>query len=274
MKDKKQIKWYDNANLITTLIISVILLIIVCSQSFVIGDKMSLTLFGSIINHNSIYLLVLVYFISLKFKIGKKYFNYLNVFLLFIYVIIGITSFLTLIQSVSLNTILTFILNLLYVIYFIHVLFRDTRFWKEFRLDNSPFNEISNDSFYYAIVTVALLVLVVNLISTVVVSGLIISLLDTIYYVLLARYIYLYGVYLDKKKINVKNSGNFDEIKENVKDVISEMDTKVQDVFDTKEIVEKVKDTTDSIKEEIDNVINNPLVDDKKSTKRKKKGDK
>ena len=83
--NSKELNWYDSGNVITSLIIGIILLVIVCSQSFAVSGKSSLALFGSVINHNSIYLLVLVYFIALKTKEGKRYFNYLNVVLIFIY---------------------------------------------------------------------------------------------------------------------------------------------------------------------------------------------
>ena len=263
MEKKKELKWYNNAGLITTLIIGVILLIIVCSQSYAIGGKMSLTLFGSIINHNSVYLLILVYFVVIQFNVGKKYFNYLNVFLLFIYLIAGVTSLLTLVQAPSLNTILSFILNLLYVIYLIHTLFRDTRFWKEFKINKSPFNELSNDTFYYSIVTVACMLLVVNLISTVVISGIVISLLDTIYYVLFARYIYLYSEFLNSKKLGITTSDNLTSIKEGIKESFDEIDSKVQEVFNPDEISNTIKDTADGIKDTVGDVLDKTKIDEK-----------
>lgn len=263
MEKKKELKWYNNAGLITTLIIGVILLIIVCSQSYAIGGKMSLTLFGSIINHNSVYLLILVYFVVIQFNVGKKYFNYLNVFLLFIYLIAGVTSLLTLVQAPSLNTILSFILNLLYVIYLIHTLFRDTRFWKEFKINKSPFNELSNDTFYYSIVTVACMLLVVNLISTVVISGIVISLLDTIYYVLFARYIYLYSEFFNSKKLGITTSDNLTSIKEGIKESFDEIDSKVQEVFNPDEISNTIKDTADGIKDTVGDVLDKTKIDEK-----------
>ena len=80
MKKEKKVEWYNSGHIITTLIISVILLIVVVSQSYANGN-ISISI-SSIINHNSFYLLVLVYFILLKFRVGKKYFNYLNLFLI------------------------------------------------------------------------------------------------------------------------------------------------------------------------------------------------
>ena len=86
--NKKELKWYESGNIITSLIVGVIALIIICSQSFAVSSDSTLVLFGSIINHNSVYLLVVIYFIFLKLRIGKRYFNYLNVFLMFIYLLV------------------------------------------------------------------------------------------------------------------------------------------------------------------------------------------
>ena len=83
-KSKNDIKWYDSGNFITNLIIIVIALIVISSQSFAVNGDNTLALFSSVINHNTIYLLVLVYFFTLKIDFGKKYFNYMNLFLLFI----------------------------------------------------------------------------------------------------------------------------------------------------------------------------------------------
>ena len=82
----------------------------------------------------------------------------------------------------------------------------------------------------------------VNLISTEVLRGVLLSLLDSGYYLLFGRYIYLYREYLDKHGINVDNSGNFDQIKE----VVSE---KLEDVKD--EVSEKIED----VKEEVNKII-------------------
>ena len=80
---KKEEKWYNQGGKVVNLILLTILLIIIFSQSFATTEGFSLTLFGSIINHNSVYLFVLIYFILLKFNFGKKYFNYLNLILLY-----------------------------------------------------------------------------------------------------------------------------------------------------------------------------------------------
>lgn len=214
-QENNTIRWYESGNAITSLIIIVILVSIICSQSFLEFGS-SLSLFTSIINHNAIYLLVLVYFVLLKTHFGKRFFNYLNVFLFFIYAISAVTSLLTLFQSFALNTILLFFENVLILVYLVHTMFRDTRVWNELKLGSSPFNEIKNDNYYYLLVVLAVFILVVNLISTIVVSGLIISVLDSLYILLFGRYFYLYREYLDYHSLDVNNESNSNELKDGV----------------------------------------------------------
>ena len=247
MMNDKKMKWYDNANQIINLIIGVIFVIIVSSQSFAVGQTFSFQLLGSIINHNSIYLFVLVYFVFLKFSFGKKYFNYLNVCLFFIYFISTFTSLLTVVQSFSLDSLLDFAVSLILIIYMLHTLFRDTRVWKEFKLYNSPFNELSNDWLYYSIILVSITLLIINLISTVVLSGVVVSILDTIYIVLFGRYIYLYRDYLDKNKIDADNEGNFDAIKETIKTTVDDTTDKVKTAIEDAKIDEKINTAKDAI---------------------------
>lgn len=250
----KKIKWYDSANTITSMIIGTIALIIIFTQSFALGRNGSLELFTSIINHNSIYLFILVYFILIKFYVGKRYFNYLSVFLIFIYFITTTTSFLTLIQSFSLNSTLDFLLNILLLIYLVHTLMRDTRVWREFYLSKSPFNELPNDFMFISIIVVSIILLAVNLISTIIISGVVISILDTIYIMLLARYIYLYRKFLDKKKIDGGEGMNLDDLKKKIKEVDQEVSKTVDgiaknidDYVKEKEIDKKI----DKAKEEV-----------------------
>ena len=239
---EKKLKWYDDATWITRLVIGTILLTIVCSQSFASGE-LTFTLFSSVINHNSIYLLILIYFILIQFPIGKKYFNYLNIALISIYAITAITSCLTMIQSFTLITVLSFSLQFVFMIYLIHTMLRDTRFWKEFHLFNSPFNEMENETTYYIVCILSTVLLIVNLISTVVVSGVVISFLDMVYYLLFGRYIYLYHEYLDKHKLDSENAGNFNEAREKVQKVLDQ--TEIDDV-----IVEGFKEVKKKMKKE------------------------
>ena len=282
---EKKTKWYDNANTITSLIIGTIVLIIIFTQSFALGRNGSLELFTSIINHNSIYLFILIYFIVIKFYFGKRYFNYLSAFLIFIYFITTTTSFLTLVQSFSLNSTLDFLLNVLLLIYLVHTLMRDTRIWREFYLSKSPFNEVPNDFIFYSIIVISIILLAVNLISTIVVSGVIISILDTIYIILLTRYIYLYRNYLDRKKIDVGGDNmNMDDLKKTIKEIDKSVSKTVDDIgknindyvvengIDKK--IDKAVEATKEAGKEIGKNMKKAAKDVKDSLDGTKKGDK
>lgn len=277
--EKKKLVWYDNANIVVNVIIGIILAIVVCSQSFAIGGGVSLTLFGSVINHNSMYFLILIYFILLKTSFGKVYFNYLNLYFMFIYLIFSVASLLTFIQSFSLDTLLSFTLlsfglNIIMLIYLIHTFFRGTRVWKEFRLSESPFNEFTNDFFFYSIVIVGALLLSVNLISTREISGVVISTLDYLFAVLLGRYVFLYRNYLDFHKIDYKNDGNFDEVRESVKNSIEETTDKIKttvESVDIEETFQNVKDKVEEATEEIANQINGDQVENESTSKSENK---
>ena len=281
---EKKTKWYDSANIITSLIIGTILLIIVFTQSFALGRNGSLELFTSIINHNSIYLFILIYFILIKLYVGKRYFNYLSVFLIFIYFITTTTSFLTIIQTFSINSVLDFLLNILLLIYLVHTLMRDTRIWREFYLSKSPFNELPNDFIFYSIIVVSIILLAVNLISTIVVSGVIISILDTIYIILLSRYIYLYRVFLDKKKIDVGDNMDFDNLKKTIKEIdknvsktVDDIGKNINDYVVEKGIDKKIDRAVEATKEagkEIGKNMKQAAKDVEESLKGTKKGDK
>ena len=119
-KKKTEIEWYDNPGIVTNVIITLIAVIIILSQSFAINNNLSTQeILRSIINHNSVYLIVLVYFVALKTKIGKRYFDFLNVFLILLYFITGVTSILTVFQSFSLETLISCAMHLVLFIYFI-----------------------------------------------------------------------------------------------------------------------------------------------------------
>lgn len=285
----KKSSWYDNGNIITNLLIITILLIIFASQSFANSTEFSFTLLGSVINHNSTFLFVLIYFILLKFSFGKKYFNYLNLVLIFLYGITTITSLLTLVQAFSLNTVLEFTINFSLCAYLIHTMLRGTRLWKELRLTNSPFNEFTNDGSYYIVVVLTVFLLIVDLISTVILRGVVIAVLDAIYLLLFGRYIFLYRKYLDDNKIDFSNEGNFDEVRKNIDDSVEVVKNKTQELLDKTDVDEKIIEAKDKtieiVKNKTSELLDKTDVDDKvvkkvtkkKTTKKattKKKGDK
>lgn len=248
--EKKQIEieWYDNPLIVTNIIIGLIAIIIILSQSFAINNNLSTqAILRSIINHNSIYLIVLVYFVALKTNIGKKYFDFLNIFLIILYFLTAITSVLTLFQSFSLESLIGCLLQIVLFVYLFHTLLRRTRVWKDFHLKKSPFNEIKNDSYFYIVMILAIILLAIDLIATTTFDGTVLALLDAIYIILFARYVYLYGCFLDNKEKKINTTTSVEEIKEKVELVKDKLDEVVDDIQDTVEesihtIVEKVDD--------------------------------
>ncbi len=211
--ERKQIEmvaWYNNPNLITTFSIIILVLIIVLSQSFAVKNAIGASnILRNLLNHNSIYVVGLLYFIPLKTKTGKKYFDFLNVFMIIIYGIFTATSILTVIQSFGLISLVTLGVNVVFLIYMIHSLLYKTRIWQEFKLQNSPLNDVQNINYFYTIIILSIIVLTVNLIQTSTIDGAILSALVTIYEILLARYIYLYKEHVEykEKAINNKDKG-------------------------------------------------------------------
>ena len=267
MKIEKE-KWNMNGEVITRLILLVIGAIILCSQSFA-SNVFFFFLFVSVINHNSIYLLVFVYFF------------------------VTLTSILTMVQSFGLSTVLDFSLSFIFIIYLVHTLFRGSRIWDEFQLTNSPFNELTNEWLYYAVVVLSLFSLAVDLISTSAFSGVVIACLDFVYHMLFGRYIFLYRDYLDKKKMHSENKGNFDEVRGKIQVVLDKTEVddkivegvkvvkeKVDDFVEKNEIKEKVgvvkdkiQDASDGVKDKVQAIFTEES-DTKKKSKTTKKGDK
>ena len=283
-KQEKNVEWYNNPNFIIWLVIGIISLIILSSQSFTsIGNVSPIKMVQNILNHNITYMIVLVYFISLKTKFGKKYFDYSNILMILFFTITFVTSILTIFQSFSLVSILTLFNNFLILIYFFHTFLRGTRFWREFKLNKSPFNELTNDWYFNAIMVVEITLYAVSLISMTTVDGTFLATFDCIYIILLTRYVYLYGEYLNLIKKNINNCGNFDEYREKILDVkeeIVEKTDKLINEFDLDKSVEKVtemiEDTVDNVKEKIDEIKDDSKKNDevKEKSSRKKIEDK
>lgn len=278
-KNKDKLNWYDNPTSISNLIICLTLFTIIISQSFAIkSDVSGLNLLWNVLNHNISYMILLVYFVVLKFKIGKKYFNHINVVLIIIYFISFIASIFTVFQSFSLVSLLSLAISFLLIIYLSHTLLRDTRIWSEFKLNNSPFNELSNSWYFYAITLLEIILLAVNFIIVYVFDGVVLSLLDCGLTVLFARYIYLYRVYLIKKDSKKHADGEIDTVKETVDasmDVLktvyedNEIDKKIEKVNEKiVEVKDKVVDKVKEVKED----INKEKQKNEKSSK--DKGDK
>ena len=259
--NKEKVKWYDSGHTITNIIIATIFIILLGSQSFIQGETWSLA--GSIINHNSIYFLVLIYFVSLKFRSGRKYFIYFNIYLIIIYGISCVTSFINLIQGYSLVSVLSFTIEFVLLIYLIHTLLRDTSFWKDFKLNESPFNELTNEWLFYCILVVGMFLLAVKLISIEELKGVVLSILDFIYYALIGRYLYLYREYLDKRNIDSNNSGNFDSIRENIAESVKSAKDKVDDMLEKTDIDEKIIEMKDKVVTGVSNAMDKTDIDEK-----------
>ena len=199
-KNKKEIEWYDNPNFIVSLLLGLNIAVIILSQAFAIKNNLSsLEIFRSILNHNSAYIMLLVYFIFLETKVGKKYFNFLNIILIIFYALVTIASLLTVFQSFGLSSLVYLILYLVIFIYLVDTFMRDTRLWKELDLDKLPFDEVTNDWYFYAIMLLSVVYLAVDLISASSFDGVVLSTLGTICIMLFARYIYLYKAYQESK---------------------------------------------------------------------------
>ena len=255
MKKNKE-SWFDDARSITTVLIVLIIGIIILSQSFAINNNLStVEILRNIVNHNIVYLLLLVYFIAIKTYFGKKNFDYFSLILIGLYLIVSITSLLTIFQSFNLGAIVSFILNFVLFIYIVHVFLRNTRLWKDFKLSKSPFNELGNEWLFSAAIVLAVTKLAVTLIFTTSIDGAFLSFLDCMFTCLFARYIYLYRDFLDRKKIDANNDGDFDNYREKLNDFVE--DNNLNDTVDA------IKDFGDNVKDSVNKVLDKTDIDEK-----------
>ncbi len=200
-KYNEEPEWYSNATFITNIILIVILINILMSQSFAVRNEVEIaSIIRSLINHNFIYLIALTYFALLKTSFGKKNFNILNLLHIGMYLLMTFASFLTIFQSFGISSLLTLCLNFIILMYMSYTFMKGTRYWKELALYKIPFDEIKNEWYLYSICIISSMILFVNLISAINIDGIFLSLLDTIYIVLFSRYIYLYKDYEDSKE--------------------------------------------------------------------------
>lgn len=200
-KNSGEIEWYSNATFITNIILIVILINIIMSQSFAVRNEVEITsIIRSLINHNFIYIIALTYFALLKTDFGKKNFNILNLLHIGMYLLMTFASFLTIFQSFGISSILSLCLNFIILSYMSYTFIKQTRYWKELAFYKIPFDEIKNEWYLYSICTISGMILFVNLISAINIDGIILSILDVVYIILFARYIYLYKDYEDSKE--------------------------------------------------------------------------
>ena len=200
MKDSKEKDWFDSPRLVTYVIIGLLVVFIILSQSFAINSQLGTTdIIRSILNHNSIYVLTLIYFALLHFKVGKKYFDHLNVIMLILFGLITLASMFTVFQSFGLASLLQLGINILFTVYFLYAFISNTVIGKELHLSTSVIVELKNEQYFYLITTLLVIHLVVALINSTSFESIVISLLEVLFYFLFARYISLYKEYDDMK---------------------------------------------------------------------------
>jgi len=205
-EQKQELEWFDSPNILSNFLIGIILIIVIVSQAFAIRNSLPVnSTLGSIMNHNSIYLFMLFYFIALKTRNGKLYFDYLNLAVIILYIISFIAAFLTIFQSFGIVPLINVILLALVSVYLFHSFLKNTKWWREFKLAKSPFNDINNDWYFLAILVIMVVHLLVTLIETTSFDGVILALFDAIYMLLFVRFIYLYNEYLISKELKKNN---------------------------------------------------------------------
>ena len=130
-------------------------------------------------------------------------------FISIFFCLITIASMFTIFQSFGLSSIVNLALNIIMTIYFIYVFIRDTVIGTELKITEAPMDEVNNNQYFYAICGLIVASLVVDLIGASTFDGIVIALLDAIYYFLFARYIFLYKEYQDGKKNTYTSSIQF-----------------------------------------------------------------
>ena len=264
MSSKKEKDWFDSPNIVSLVIIGILIILILASQSFAIQNHLSFgEIFRSIINHNSIYFITLIYFLALRFKIGKKYFDYLNVIMAILYLLLSFASVFTIFQSFGLASLLNLALTVLLTLYFIYSFICNTVFGKELKLSNTPLNEIKNQQYFYLVCCLLIAILIVDLIAASNFEGVVISLLEVMYQVLFARYIYLYKEYTDTKEKRFKEK----EKKEKEQD--REEETKEEEEFNVVEENKRKEESSISLKTTDDHEETKPKTRKKKTEKEK-----
>lgn len=200
MKNNKEKDWFDSPRMVTYVIIGLLIVLIILSQSFAINSQLGTSdIIRSILNHNSIYVLTLIYFVMLHFKVGKKYFDHLNVIMLVFFGLITLASMFTVFQSFGLASLLQLGINILFTVYFLYAFISNTVIGKELHLSTSVIVELKNEQYFYLITTLLVIHLVVALINSTSFESIVISLLEVLFYFLFARYISLYKEYDDMK---------------------------------------------------------------------------
>ena len=75
---------------------------------------------------------------------------------------------------------------------------RPSIIWKEFKLEKSPFNELSNLGCFQILVVLEVILLLTNLILMQTFDGTVLATLACVYMLLFARYIYLFRAFIEE----------------------------------------------------------------------------
>ncbi len=221
LKNTKEKDWFDSPKIITYIITGLLIVLIILSQSFAIQNHLSAAdILRSILNHNSIYVITLIYFILIQTKIGKKYFDYLNIIMSILLILTSFAGLFTVFQSFGLASLLGLSINVLMTIYFVYAFICHTEIGRELKIETSPVAEINNNQYFYLIASLLTIDLVVALSASTNFDSVVLSLLEMMYELLFARYIYLYKEYQDDKRLisDTKNKGE-DKEEKSSKDV-------------------------------------------------------
>lgn len=220
MNKSSEKDFFDSPSMITYILIGLLVVLIILSQSFAIQSHMEAgDIFRSIINHNSIYLVSLIYFILIRVKFGKKYFDYLNVIMFVFYLLTTFASLFTIFQSFGFDSILNLAFNVLITLYFGYSFFTSTVIGKDLRLSDSPLSEINNGQYYYLLIGIIAISLIVSLVSVNSFEDVVVHLLEAIYKFMFVRYVYLYKEYIERKELEaskekMKKEEKTEEVKE------------------------------------------------------------
>ena len=278
LEEKREAKsWYDNPRFVVNIITILLLGILIYSQSISNNSELSgWELFRNIMNVNLLYVIILFYFVIIRFRVGKRYFNYLNLFFILLYFFITITSLLTILGVFDLLLFLVFLINLTLFIQMSHTFLRGTMTWKEFGLEKSPFNEIKANNYFVIVFILSSLYLVINLISSGEFSGVVLTLFISLYYIFLSRYTYLYSTYLDSIDKDKDNSGNFGTVKDNIVNTINENINKDSIDVMVENTRDKLDEVIDNVSDKIEDIVSpekeEPEKEESNKKKNKKKG--
>ena len=201
-KENKKV-WYNNPDILTTIILITAIVIIVISQAIAVNSNLSASaMIRNLFNHNLTYIAGIIYFPLLKTSVGRKNFSLINVIYILLYIMVTIASIFTIFQSFGLSAIIGLVLNVIVLCYMIYTFLPETRLWKDLKLNKLPLTEIRNDWFFYIVCVMSGALLLVNLIDVANFSGVVITIFDMAYMILFGRYIFLYKGYIDENKLN------------------------------------------------------------------------